>query len=70
MMIVDKKPVPLYELDCIECKSKIRYKKADVSWAGYLTCQVCGVSNWASVICPVTYEEGENLSPVGSEVET
>ena len=56
MIIVDKKPVPLYELDCIECKSKIRYKKADVSWTGYLTCPICGVSNWAATVCPVAGE--------------
>lgn len=69
MTIVEKKPVPIYEITCYECKSKIRYKAAEV-YCSHINCPVCGVSNWASVICPVTYEEGENLSPVGSEVET
>ena len=57
MKIVDKKPVPLYELDCIECKSKIRYRKSEVSWGSYLTCPVCGVSNWASTVSPVEWVE-------------
>lgn len=31
MTIVEKKPVPIYESTCPECKSVFRYKKADVS---------------------------------------
>lgn len=43
MEVVDKKPVPIYEVICHECKSRIRYKACDVSWY-HITCPVCGVS--------------------------
>ena len=58
MIIVEKKPVPIYEAECIECKSKIQYRKAEVSFS-YITCPVCGVAIWASAIQPIRYEEGE-----------
>ena len=55
MTVVEKKPVPIYESVCIECKSRFRYKLAEVSM-GHITCPVCGVSMWASV-SPVAEEE-------------
>lgn len=58
MFAVEKKPVPIYETTCYECKSKIRYKKSEVSFS-YITCPVCGVSLWADTIQPVMYVEGE-----------
>lgn len=59
MIIVEKKPVPIYEAECIECKSKIQYRKAEVPFTSYITCPVCGISIWADTIWPVRYEEGE-----------
>ena len=59
MKVIDKKPVPIYELTCYECKSVIRYRKADVSFTGYLTCPVCGISNYARTICPVGEDDGD-----------
>ena len=56
MKIVEKKPVPIYELECYECHSKIRYKASEVAWC-HITCPVCGVSLWANTICPVEYQE-------------
>ena len=47
MTIVEKKPVPIYESVCPECKSVFRYKAAEVSWM-HISCPVCGVSVWAS----------------------
>ena len=55
MEVVDKKPVPIYEVVCHECKSRIRYKACEVSWC-HITCPVCGVSLWADTICAVDYE--------------
>ena len=55
MIIKDKKPVPIYESTCPECKSTICYKKSEVSFTGYITCPVCGLSMWASTINPVRY---------------
>ena len=49
MEIVEKKPVPIYESTCPECKSVFRYKKTEVSWL-HITCPVCGVSMWAETI--------------------
>lgn len=58
MIVVEKKPVPIYEVECIECKSKIQYTKSEV-FTCHIQCPVCGVSLWASTIQPVRYEEGE-----------
>jgi len=59
MTVMEKKPVPIYEVECCECHSKFQYKKSEVSYGSYITCPVCGVSVWASTIRPVRYEEGE-----------
>lgn len=58
MTVTDKKPIPIYEVVCHECKSKIQYKAAEVSWC-HITCPVCGVSLWANTIAPVRMEEGD-----------
>jgi len=58
MKVVEKKPVPLYEAECQECKSKIRYKKSEVH-LGYIICPVCGLSLWASTIASVGFEVEE-----------
>ncbi len=56
MVVVDKKPVPIYSVTCHECKSKIEYKKSEVS-LGYITCPVCKVSLMAMALSPVRFEE-------------
>lgn len=58
MIVVEKKPVPIYEVECYECKSKIQYKKSEV-FTCHITCPVCGVSLWADTIQPARME-GEN----------
>ena len=59
MKIIERKPIPIYETICEECKSRFQYKKIELHWA-HVTCPVCGVSNWASTT-PVAYEcEEEN----------
>lgn len=58
MFVVEKKPVPIYEVTCYECKSKIQYKKSEVSFC-YITCPVCGVAIWADTIQPVMYVDDE-----------
>ena len=52
MEIVERKPVPVYETECFECHSKMRYKRSEVS-LGYITCPVCGISVLADTIRPV-----------------
>ena len=59
MIVVDRKPVPIYEVECGECHSIIRYRAAEVSFGSYITCPVCGKSVWASTIKPVAMEETE-----------
>ena len=56
MEVVDKKPVPIYEAECYECKSKIQYKACEVHWS-HITCPVCGMSLWADRANPIRYEE-------------
>lgn len=59
MKVVDRKPVPIYEVECHECHSKIEYKASEVGFAGYITCPVCGTSIWGSTLCPVRMDEVE-----------
>jgi predicted RNA-binding Zn-ribbon protein involved in translation (DUF1610 family) len=56
MEVVERKPVPIYEIVCTECKSKIQYKAAEI-FLSHITCPVCGVSLWANTIKPVRMEE-------------
>lgn len=58
MTIIERKPVPIYEVECFECKSKIQYKKSEV-FTCHIQCPVCGVSLWADTIQPVRFVEGE-----------
>ena len=58
MIVIEKKPVPIYELTCYECKSKIRYRKSEV-FTCHIKCPVCGVLVWADTIQPVRMEDGE-----------
>ena len=58
MIVTEKKPVPIYEVTCYECKSKIQYKQSEVSFY-HIQCPVCGVSLWANTILPVRYEKIE-----------
>ena len=58
MEVVNKKPVPIYQVECCECKSVIQYRASEVAWC-HITCPVCGVSLWANTIAPVRMEEGE-----------
>lgn len=58
MEVVDRKPVPIYEVECVECKSKIRYRRSEIVGC-YITCPVCGVALWADHIFPVDMEEDE-----------
>ena len=60
MNVIEKKPIPIYQVECQECHSKIQYKKSEVSFCSYITCPVCGMSVWADTIRPVKYEEAEN----------
>ena len=55
MIVVEKKPVPIYEMECYECKSRLRYKAAEVSMCR-VVCPVCGVPLWVATVSPVGYE--------------
>lgn len=50
--------MPIYEVTCFECKSKIEYKASEVSWC-HITCPVCGTLLWATTINPKRFEEVE-----------
>lgn len=58
MRVVERKPVPIYEVTCFECKSRVQYKASEVM-LHHITCPVCGVSLWANTISPVKMEEEE-----------
>ena len=42
--VIDEKPIPYYEVECYECKSRLRYTRKDVSIC-HINCPVCGCSN-------------------------
>lgn len=58
MIVVDRKPVPLYEITCHECGSTFRYKASEV-FLQHIDCPVCGISLWANASTPVAYEQTE-----------
>ena len=60
MTVIERKPIPLYEVECCECKSRIQYKKSEVS-ISHIKCPVCGVSVWAESINPVAWQYTEDL---------
>lgn len=73
MTIIEKNHVPIYEVICNECKSKIHYKKSEVSLC-HITCPVCGMSLWAKTRIPVAYQmevddERTNDIPIFDEEE-
>lgn len=52
MEVIERKPIPIYEVECYECHSKIQYKASEVSLY-HITCPVCGILLWANTCCPV-----------------
>ena len=60
MIVVEKNPIPIYEVVCCECKSKIQYKNSEVYYS-HITCPVCGTSLWAMTINPVCYQKEEEV---------
>lgn len=56
MTVVEQKPVPIYEVVCHECGSKIHYQASEVYY-GHITCPVCNTSLWAMTIKPVGYKD-------------
>ena len=56
MFIVEKNPIPIYQVICHECKSKIQYKASEVHLC-HITCPVCGMALWADTILSVRMED-------------
>lgn len=56
--VIERKPVPIYRIECYECHSVLEYKAADVKWC-HITCPVCGKTLSADVVDAVRYEETE-----------
>lgn len=52
MEVIERNIVPIYQLECYECKSKIRYKASEVSWC-QIICPVCGMPNQADTTFPI-----------------
>lgn len=42
--VVESKGIPVYETECHECESKLRYTRADMHTLSFIECPVCGVS--------------------------
>lgn len=57
MEVVKRNPIPLYEIECPECKSVIRYKASEVDKFERITCPVCGMSFKVSTLFSITYKK-------------
>lgn len=69
MTVIERNPVPFYEVRCPECTSKIRFWASEVSY-GQIQCPVCGIPVYVCASHPVGHElpEGEESNP--SEMKT
>lgn len=56
MIVVKRNPIPLYEVECYECKSVIRFQAGEVDASELITCPVCGVKTPTWSCCPVEME--------------
>lgn len=56
MNVVERKPVPIYEVMCPECKSRIQYTRSEV-YLGQIACPICEITIWVDTIHPVKYKE-------------
>lgn len=56
MIVVKRNPIPLYEIECYECKSVIRYQASEVDASKHITCPACGVEIPIWSCCPVEME--------------
>lgn len=68
IMVVKENSVPVYELKCCECKSIIRYTKAD-EHLGRITCPVCNMSNESFTVHPIDHVSKDMLSKDYYEVK-
>ena len=66
MTVIERKPVPIYQVVCPECGSRIEYKKSEV-YTCHISCPVCGVSIWADTIRPLRMEEEETNAYFGGK---
>ena len=64
MTVINKKPVPIYEVECFECHSTIHYKKCEVSNC-FIKCPVCNMSIMVTPLSPAFYESEETESKDG-----
>ena len=59
MKVIEKKPVPVYQVKRYECGSIIQYTAAEVHYGQIIYCPVCKVSLWASTNHHACYETDE-----------
>ena len=59
MVVFDKKPVPMYEVECWECHSIIQYKRSEIINL-FARCPVCGVLISVIPTSPINKEENNN----------
>lgn len=58
MQIVERKPIPIYEVTCTECGSTLRYQASEV-YSGHIFCPVCLTELWATTTNPVAFRDTE-----------
>lgn len=58
MQVVERKPVPIYEVICVECESILRYQASEVQHC-HITCPVCRTSLWVTTDSPVAFKDTE-----------
>lgn len=55
MTVIEKRPVPIYETRCPECRSVLHYRKSEVSLS-HIKCPVCGMVIWADTTKPCEWQ--------------
>lgn len=65
MEVVDKKPIPVYEVTCCECGSTIEYTRAETINC-HIYCPICKTFLWAVPTVPKRYKDSNETEDVST----
>lgn len=65
MEVVDKKPIPVYEVTCWECGTTIEYTRAETINC-HISCPICKTFLWAVPTVPKRYKDSNEIEDVST----
>jgi len=65
MEVVDRKPIPVYEVTCCECGSTIEYTRAETINC-HIYCPICNTFLWAVPTVPKRYKDSNETEDVST----